>query len=101
MLDNKKVYHRWTRTPNRGETIRFDRWLIHISGNHTKIDIFSFDKDNKESCHSIDGPIEKAFPETLKYIPTKHIQEFTSDFSAASINNVIQINKKKRFSSNR
>ena len=95
MLDNKKVYHRWTRTPNRGEPIRFDRWLIHINGNHTKIDIFSFDKENKEICHSIEGPIEKAFPETLKYIPTKNTREFEKDFSAASINNVIRINKKK------
>ena len=41
MLD--KVKHDWSpRTPNRGEPTTFDRWLIHINGNHTKIDFFIF-----------------------------------------------------------
>ena len=94
MLD--KVKHDWSpRSPNRGEPTTFDRWLIHINGNHTKIDFFIFDKNNKEICHSIQGPIEKAYPESLKYIPSNISYAFEKDFSAASINNVIVINKAK------
>ncbi len=94
MLD--KVKHDWSpRSPNRGEPTTFDRWLIHINGNHTKIDFFIFDKNGKEICHSIQGPIEKAYPESLKYIPSNISYAFEKDFSAASINNVIVINKAK------
>ena len=92
----KNVEHDWSpRTPNRAEPLEFDRFHIHIAGNHTKIDLFSFDKQNNEICHSIQGDIEKAYPEALKYIPGHRSLDFEKDFSAASINNVIKINKAK------
>ena len=92
----RNVEHRWSpRVPNRAEPLEFDRFNIHIANNHTKIDLFSIDKQNNEICHSILGDIERAFPEALKYIPGNRTYDFEKDFSAASINNVIKINKAK------
>jgi len=92
----KNVEHSYSpRVPNRTEPRTFDRYSIYIANNTAQINLYSIYKNKEEIKHSIIGDIEFVFPEALKFIPDERVKDFSSDFSRMSIENVVEINKKK------